>query len=258
MARLAALTAAVTTIGAGCGVGGGSDLQQIRSEDLAGLDQTTTSTTTTTTTTLPTATATAPAPAGTTTAVTTSSTIATEPVELYFVAGSVLESVTQELFRGISPAGVLTALESGPPPPDVGIGLTSVLPIGLTRDVLESGTGVATVDLDGDLFEQIEGGDEQRRAVAQIVLTLTRRPGIGQVRFTLDGEPLSVPKRGNVLSEPGEPVSRLDYESLLDQTDVVPTDPPTMPPATATSPPPTSAPATTTKSTERAGRTTRP
>ncbi len=53
------------------------------------------------------------------------------------------------------------------------------------------------------------------------------RPGIGQVSFTLDGEPLAVPKLGNVLSDPGEAVARSDYESLLDQDDVFTTEVPT-------------------------------
>jgi spore germination protein GerM len=240
MIRLAVLAGAVLALGAGCGVGGGGDLQQIGSEDLFGLDQTTTSTTTTTTTTVPIDTA---ATGTSTTIAATTSPVATEPVELYFVAGSVLDSVSQDLSRGISPDEVMIALESGPPPPEVGIGLTSELPIGLTRRVSESGTGVATVDLVGELFEDIEGGVEQRRAIAQIVLTLTRRPGIGQVRFTLDGVPLPVPKLGNVLSEPGEPVARLDYESLLDQADVIPTEPPT----TSS---PTTAPQTTDRETQ--------
>ncbi len=223
-----ALGATALSVVAACGIGGDGELQQIGSDDLAGLDQTTTSTTTTTV--IPTTVAlTASRPVGSSTSTTgaTTSTIATEPVELYFVAGGVLESVSQDLTRGVSLGRVLTALESGPPPPDVGVGLTSDLPIGLTRGVTELGTGVATVDLVGELFEDIPGGVEQRRAIAQIVLTLTMRPGIGQVSFTLDGEPLSVPKLGNVLSDPGEPVARNDYESLLDQADVFATDPPT-------------------------------
>jgi spore germination protein GerM len=234
--RVLALAAAITAITGGCGIGGGGNLQQIGSEDLAGLDQTTTSSTTTTsTTTVPIDTA-----VGTTTSAATTSTIATEPVELYYVSGDVLESVTQDVFRDISLFGVLRALESGPPPPDVAVGLTSVVPIGLIRGVTEAGTGVAAVDLSGDIFEDI-AGDEQRQAIAQIVLTLTRRPGIGQVRFTLDGEDLQIPKRGNVLSEPGEPVSRLDYESLLAQDQVSPTEPPTTvtPTSTQTTPEPT-------------------
>jgi spore germination protein GerM len=211
--------AVATILTSACGVGGNGDLQQIGTDDLVGLDQTTTSTTTTTSTVAPTATM----QQGTTTTIgVTTSTVDTEPVELYFVAGGALESVSQPLTRGVSLFRVLTALESGPPPPEVGIGLTSDVPIGLTRIVTESGTGVATVDLVADVFEDIPGGVEQRRAIAQIVLTMTMRPGIGQVRFTLDGEPLQVPKLDNVLSDPGEPVARIDYESLLDQSEVPP------------------------------------
>jgi spore germination protein GerM len=238
------LVAAIAALTGGCGINGGGNLQQIGSDDLAGLDQTTTSTTTTTTTTtmVPIDTA-----AGTTTSAATASTIDTEPVELYYVAGGVLESVTQDVFRDISLFGVLRALESGPPPLDVAVGLTSVLPIGLIRGVTESGTGVAAVDLTGEIFEDIEG-DEQRQAIAQIVLTLTRRPGIGQVRFTLDGEDLQIPKQGNVLSEPGEPVSRLDYASLLEQNDVSPTEQPTTVTPTTTE--------STTETTDRVSKTT--
>ncbi len=240
---LAGLAAASAGLAAGCGVGGDGDLQRIGSGDLAGLDQTTTSTTTststTTTTTVP---PTASVAVGSTSTAATTTTIPTEPVELYFIAGDVLEGVTQELTRGPGPSRVLEVLESGPPSGDAGIGLTSLVPPGLTRPVIESGTGVATVDLVGELFEGIEGGVDQRRAIAQIVLTLTRRPGIGQVRFTLDGEDLSVPKLGNVLSEPGEAVARIDYESLLEQGDVIGTAVPT----TSTTPPTaeTSAPTT--------------
>jgi spore germination protein GerM len=241
VSRLLVFVAAAAFITSACGVGGNGDLQQIGSDDLAGLDQTTTSTTTTTTTVVPAATT----PEGSTTTTTmmaTTSTVATEPVDLYFVAGGALESVSQELTRGVSLYRVLTALESGPPPPDVGIGLTSDVPVGLIRNVPESVTGVATVDLVAELFEDIPGGVEQRRAIAQIVLTLTKRPSVGQVRFTLDGEPLAVPKLGNVLSDPGEPVARIDYLSLLDQSEVSAT---TDLPTTTASPEATVAPSTT-------------
>ena len=228
-AMVAGLAGVATLLAAGCGVGGDGDLQRIGSGDLAGLDQTTTSTTTSTTTTTTTVPPTASVVAGSTSTAPTTSTIPTELVELYFVAGDVLESVSQELTRDPGPSRVLEILESGPPSGDAGTGLTTVLPEGLTRPVLESGTGVATVDLVGELFESIEGGVDQRRAIAQIVLTLTGLGGIGQVRFTLDGEDLPVPKAGNALSEPGEPVARIDYESLLEQGDL---DPPAVPTTT--------------------------
>ncbi len=235
---LASLAGVAAAFAAGCGVGGDGDLARIGSGDLAGLDQTTTSTTTSTTT--PTATTvppTASAPAGSMSTAPTTTTIPTELVELYFVAGDVLEPVSQQLTQGAGPSRVIEVLESGPPSGDAGVGLTTVLPAGLTRLVLDPGTGVATVDLVGELFESIEAVD-QRKAIAQIVLTLTRLRGIGQVRFTLDGEDLPVPKLGNVLSDPGEPVARIDYESLLEQGDVTPTA------VTTSTTPPTSTPPT--------------
>ena len=83
------------------------------------------------------------------------------------------------------------------------------------NSVVESGTGFVTVDMAGEAFQRIDPAD-QRSAIGQLVLTLTERPGIGQVRFTLDGEPMRVPRRDGLQSEPGESVSRLDYQSLLD------------------------------------------
>ena len=47
------------------------------------------------------------------------------------------------------------------------------------------------------------------------MLTLINRPGIGQVRFTLDGVPMRVPGGEGLQSGPGEAVSLQDYESLL-------------------------------------------
>ncbi len=131
---------------------------------------------------------------------------------------------------------MLAALEAGPRLlGDTGVGLSSVIPRGLVNSVTDSGAGYVTVDLAADAFEQIDPAD-QRTAIAQIVLTLVGpagRPGIGQVRFTLDGEPLRVPKRDDLQSDPGEPVSRLDYQSLLQQIEPATTVPATDPPVPA-------------------------
>ena len=51
--------------------------------------------------------------------------------------------------------------------------------------------------------------------VAQIVLTITDVPGIEEVVFTTDGEPLRVYQRDDELTDPGEPVTRDDYQELL-------------------------------------------
>ena len=148
----------------------------------------------------------------------TSTTIVTEQVVLYFVDGRTLTDVSRDLARGPSPSSplrVVTALLDGPPPGEFGIGLRSLLTDDLVNSVVASGTGFVTVDLAGEAFQRIDPAD-QRSAIGQLVLTLTERPGIGQVRFTLDGEPMRVPRRDGLQSEPGESVSRLDYQSLLD------------------------------------------
>jgi hypothetical protein len=190
-----------------CGVAGDGELQEIDSADLFGLDETTTSTTSTTMVpvTLP----------WTPTNQATSTTIATEPVALYFVDGRSLTDVSRPLARDPSPSRVVSALLAGPPAGEIGIGLRTLLPPDLVNTVIPSGTGFVTVDLVGDEFQRIDPAD-QRIAIGQLVLTLTKRPGVGQVAFTLDGEPLRVPRADGLQSELGATVSRRDYESLLD------------------------------------------
>ena len=179
------------------------------SDDLAGLDQTTTTSSTTSTTVPPSTTTVNPTGAGTTT------TISTEPVQLYFLDGNRLVDISINLAGAPSVSRVIAALEAGPPTDEVGIGLQTLLPPRLITSVAESGAGFATVDLASGPFADGIQPRDQRLAIAQIVLTLTRRPGIGQVQFTLDGEPLAVPGRGNVQTAPGALVSRNDYQSLL-------------------------------------------
>ena len=73
----------------------------------------------------------------------------------------------------------------------------SGLPIGNPLDDVEVvrsaevARGRATVDL-ADSFVDLSGTD-QRIALAELVYTATGRPGVGQVSFTLEGEPTEVP-----------------------------------------------------------------
>ena len=225
-----------STVAAACGVSGEGELQRIGSDDLAGLDQTTTTSSTTTTTIPPSTTTINPTDEATTT------TIATEPVQLYFLDGSRLVDISINLAGDPSASRVIAALEAGPPTDEVGIGLQTLLPPRLITSVAESGAGFATVDLASGPFEDGIQPRDQRLAIAQIVLTLTRRPGIGQVQFTLDGEPLTVPGRDNVQTEPGALVSRDDYRSLLlepsaeTETTPEPAPPTAAPPSTEPQP----------------------
>jgi spore germination protein GerM len=221
----------------GCGVGGDDHLRQINRNDLQGLDETTTTSTSTSTTVAPTP------PVGPTIGA-TSTTIATESVQLFFLDGNQLQPVTIDLAAPATLNRVLAALLSGPPAGDLGIGLRSLLPVAnetvpsLVNAVVPSSEGYATVDLNNSTFQLIDPTD-QRAAIAQIVLTLTRSPGIGQVRFTLDGDPMRVPRREGLQSEPGQLVSAQDYASLLiPEATTTTTAAPPAPPAPATTPAP--------------------
>jgi spore germination protein GerM len=71
--------------------------------------------------------------------------------------------------------------------------------------------GIAAVDLTPGFAEL--PGDRQLRAVAQMTCTLTAQPGVGQVRYTLGGSSIAVPRADGSVT--GDPVTRQDYGSLL-------------------------------------------
>jgi spore germination protein GerM len=70
---------------------------------------------------------------------------------------------------------------------------------------------VAVVDLEAAVSDL--PADRQLLAVAQVVCALTSQPGVGQVRFTLDGERIDVPREDGALT--GSPVTREDYADLI-------------------------------------------
>lgn len=131
-----------------------------------------------------------------------------EATELWFVREGRLTSVSTSLRAPASLADVIAALAR---PPDIDPPVRSAFAdASVARKVTLTG-GVATVDLD----ERVANisGEEQTLAIAQIVCTLTGRPGVGQVAFTLGGAPLTVPKGDG--SAVTSPVARDDYASLI-------------------------------------------
>lgn len=132
-----------------------------------------------------------------------------EPVALCFVRDGRLVIVSDEI---PAPADLRTALDAlASPPADAGPLLrTALTEPSVVRDVRLLG-GIARVDL----LPEVSAlpADEQLLAVAQIVCTLTGRPGVGQVSFTLQGARLAVPKGdGSLVSSP---VARDDYAGLM-------------------------------------------
>ena len=73
--------------------------------------------------------------------------------------------------------------------------------------------GVASVDF-GPTADQTLTPDPLS-TIAQVVCTLTGQPGVGSVRFTVDGDPIDVPRDDGSLTD--APVARDDYTQLLDQ-----------------------------------------
>lgn len=110
-----------------------------------------------------------------------------------------------------SVGSAIEALRAGPQPSDTDRGLRSAVP---TTDMIVGAglvDGTATVELASSFLTL--PGTEQVLAIAQIVFTVTSVPGVVRVDFTLDGQPLAVPRAD------GQPasgaVSRQDYASLL-------------------------------------------
>jgi hypothetical protein len=78
--------------------------------------------------------------------------------------------------------------------------------------------GTATVDLSPEFLQLLPSPTEQQLAAGQLVMTLTDRgPGIGRVRFTVDGNAVSVPRGdGSAPQQADQSVSRDDYLTLLE------------------------------------------
>jgi Sporulation and spore germination len=106
-------------------------------------------------------------------------------------------------------ADLLEVVVSGPSEVEQSLGITSAIPAGTVASVTSS-RGIAEVDLTaafGDVRSR-----EQLLALGQIVYTLTGQPGIGGVRFTLEGEEITVPLADGTLSD--DPLARDDFEAL--------------------------------------------
>lgn len=132
----------------------------------------------------------------------------TEVVLLCFVDDDRLRPIQQSLDVPVSLADVVAALAE--PPTEGEIPLRTLTSPPVVNDVRLSG-GVVQVDLRPEVSAL--GGNNQLLAVAQLVCTLTSRPGVGQVSFTLAGAPVDVPRGDGSLT--ASPVSRDDYAVLL-------------------------------------------
>lgn len=136
-----------------------------------------------------------------------------EPVELYFISANRAVSTTRLLVSPATPTQVLDTLLQGIRGEEASTGLRSALPTRFAATV-DTRRGVALISASAPFLSDLSPTD-QRLAIAQIVLTLTRRPGIGQVSFRVDGTEIAVPRGAGDLTAAGGTVTFDDYTVLV-------------------------------------------
>lgn len=206
--RVIVLGLLFTVAAVACGVVDEGKVERI---DPFGLDDTLPSSTSIETTTTQQATTTLPLE-------TTTTQVAAEPVRLYFVANGQLTYVQKSLASPVSFPQIIAALQQDPAG-DVGIGLRTLLPSVADIRVDTDGTGVAHVTLPENFFALVPIPN-QRLVIAQLVLTLTKTSGIGQVEFNL-----AVPSDTGQVRPAGQLLTFSDYESMTDSDSQVRPDP---------------------------------
>ena len=157
------------------------------------------------------------APSTTTTLVTVTSEpqIVSELVDVFFVSNSMVIRTQQNIVSPATATQTLAILIAGPSAEAATTGLRSAVPkfFIASVDVLR---GVATIDAGSSFLKDLPAAD-QKLAIAQLVLTLTSRPGIGQVLFSVDGVAIAVPRGRGDLAAAGVAVTFDDYTNLIAQ-----------------------------------------
>lgn len=216
----------LTAAAAACGLPTDDSAVPYNVDDIPpGLSQTTTtSTTTTTTSTTTTTPSTLPGETTTTTQSTTTTTtqaFETKPVTVFYALVSRDELSPLDIQTPVELLGLPAVVEWLESPPR-GIGdfnLRTAVPRTLIEDVpFEAPT--ATVVLNPTILDRMSTAEE-RRAIAQMVLTFTSNPtrdagNVGDVQFEVDGEPYEVfvPALDGT-SDPGQSLVFSDFAELI-------------------------------------------
>jgi spore germination protein GerM len=134
-------------------------------------------------------------------------------IDLYFIRNSFVVKVQREVAIPVDATIAIEALSKGLDTDPQLAGLRTALPSTFEASV-EVDRGVANVNASRAFLNSLSAVD-QRLAIAQIVLTLTSQPGIGQVLVSVDGKPIAVPRgRGDLISA-GNRVTFDDYANLI-------------------------------------------
>ena len=129
---------------------------------------------------------------------------------VFFAKNGRLVASSRRLSPPVTVQSVLRALGRGPNQVEIAAGLRSALPDQDPVSRISLSSGTARVDL-ARPFTALSSGD-QIVALGQLVYTLTARPGVGLVRFTLLGRTTEVPRADGSLT--AARVSRDDYLAI--------------------------------------------
>ncbi len=140
---------------------------------------------------------------------TTTTVAAGRLTDIYLVSEDRLIAVDRSVSADASLEDLLGQVIAGPTEVEQSLGITTAVPSGTLASV-DTSRGIAEVDLAAS-FGDIRSAD-QILALGQIVYTLTGQPGIGGVRFTVDGEPVTVPLSDG--SQSDDPLSREDLRAI--------------------------------------------
>lgn len=129
-------------------------------------------------------------------------------IRLWFVRDDRLAVVSRGAPRA-EPEVALGLLAIGPDRDEIAMGLTTAITGDLpTVADDDADDGVLTLEVPSAF---VLVGSDQRRAVAQVVWTLTGLPDVDLVRFTDEGDPLEVPTDEGLSDQP---VDRSDFASM--------------------------------------------
>jgi spore germination protein GerM len=132
-------------------------------------------------------------------------------VALYLVREDELVEVERDLPREAGLIDLVRLLAAGPTDAEAAEGLTTTLPDPQLYRAVDVTRGTAEVELDPAVTEL--DGTTQASAIAQTVFTLTARPGIGRVGFSLDGSSVEVPRGDGTLTD--DALARDDFPGVL-------------------------------------------
>lgn len=118
--------------------------------------------------------------------------------------------VERQVERDAGLRGVLTSL-AVTSEAEGAAGLETAIGGGEDIDAVTTGAGVATVDFAAGADQTLT--PDPLSTIAQIVCTLTHQPGVGSVRFTVDGDVIEVPRDDGSLTDAA--VTRDDYAAMV-------------------------------------------